>query len=66
MQDFISSTGVDGLRHVSDEAGDIWSEYGIASQPAWVFINDDGTATSLVSTLGENGLTSEIESLLAS
>ena len=66
MQDFISSTGVGGLRHVSDESGDIWREYEITSQPAWVFINDDGTSTSVASTLGENGLTSEIETLLAS
>ena len=66
MQDFISSTGVGGLRHVSDESGDIWRDYEITSQPAWVFINDDGTSTSVASTLGENGLTSEIETLLAS
>ena len=66
MQDFVSGTGVDGLRHVADGSGDIWSSYEITSQPAWVFINDDGTATTLVSALGEDRLAEQAEALLAS
>ncbi len=66
MQGFIDDTGVDGLRHVADESGDIWRSYDIGSQPAWVFINDDGTATRLISRLGEDGLIDEAEALLAS
>ena len=66
MQDFISSTGVEDLRHVSDETGDIWREYEITSQPAWVFINDDGTSTGVIGALGESRLANEIQALLDS
>ena len=63
--DFISSTGVDGLRHVSDESGDIWQQYEITSQPAWVFIDAEGNAETLISSLGEDGLRERVEALLA-
>jgi len=51
---------------VADERGDIWRRYEITSQPAWVFINDDGAASRLLGGLGESGLIDEIEVLLAS
>ena len=66
MQDFIASTGVGSLRHVSDESGDLWARYDIASQPAWVFINDDGAFTRSIGALGEDGLAREVQTLLSS
>ena len=66
MEAFVSDTGVGALRHVADESGDIWRRYEITSQPAWVFINDDGAASHLLGGLGESGLIDEIEVLLAS
>ena len=66
MEAFIDEVGVSALRHVADESGSIWMDYEVRSQPAWVFIDDDGTATSLIGALGEDGLADEIENLLAS
>jgi len=66
MERFVSTTDSGSLRHVADEASELWSQFGIASQPAWVFIHDDGSFTTVVSALGADGLTEEIQKLLDS
>lgn len=66
MEIFVTQTGVGGFPHVADEDGDIWETYDIGSQPAWVFINDDGSFESLLGALGEDGLSDRVETLLAS
>ncbi len=66
MQAFIDRHGLSGFDHVVDDDGSIWQRFGIVSQPAWIFVDDDGTARSLVGILGEDGLTAEIDRLVAS
>ncbi len=63
MQAFIDRHGVDGFDHLVDGDGSLWERFGIVTQPAWVFINDDGTAKTLVGILGEDGLNREIDEL---
>lgn len=66
MEAFVAETGVDGFAHAADVDGDIWETYDIGSQPAWVFINDDGTFDARLGALGEDGLSERIDELLAS
>lgn len=65
MKEFVAEFGVGGFEHVADEDVEIWKAYGITTQPAFVFINDDGTTETLISALGLEGLTSRVEALAA-
>ncbi|MEK9525347.1 MAG: hypothetical protein VWZ83_02980, partial [Acidimicrobiaceae bacterium] len=53
MEAFVADTGVDTFPHVTDIDGDVWEFYGIGSQPAFVFINDDGTFDTRLGSLDE-------------
>lgn len=44
---FVDEHGLGEMLHVVDEDGSLWSQYGVSYQPAWVFIDEDGT-TELV------------------
>ena len=44
IEAFVADTGVDTFPHAADIDGDVWEHYSISSQPAFVFINDDGAA----------------------
>lgn len=65
MEEFVAETGVDGFDHLADEDSEIWTTYGVTSQPAFVFINDDGSTETLISGLGLDGLTERVEALAA-
>ena len=66
MEEFVAEYGIGGFEHVADEDVEIWKAYEITSQPAFVFINDDGTSETLIASLGLEGLTSRVEALAAS
>ena len=66
IEAFVADTGVDTFPHAADVDGDVWDFYGIGSQPAFVFINDDGTFDTRLGSLDEDGLTERVEQLLAS
>ncbi len=65
MEEFVSERGVGAFDHVADEDSEIWATFGVTSQPAFVFINDDGTTETLISALGLEGLTQRVEALAA-
>jgi hypothetical protein len=44
---------------------DVWRAYGVTGQPAWAFVDDSGSVRVVLGRLGEQGLTSAIDSLLA-
>ena len=66
IEAFVADTGVDTFPHAADIDGDVWEFYGIGSQPAFVFINDDGTFDTRLGSLDEDRLTERVERLLAS
>ncbi len=66
IEGFVSSRGVDGFEHAVDDTGVVWFAYGVSSQPAVVFLIDDGSYTTHSGTLGVDGLVEGIEELLAS
>lgn len=63
MEEFVAENGVSGFDHIADEDTEIWAAYGVTSQPAFVFINDDGSSETLISALGVEGLTERVEAL---
>lgn len=65
-QGFVSNFGLGGMTHVFDPDGSLWGRVGISYQPAWIFVNDDGTATLVPGALGEERLTEELDKLIAS
>ena len=65
MRAFVERHGLDGFDHLVDDDGALWERFGIVTQPAWVFVNDDGTVKTVVGILGEDGLRAE-DGLLAS
>lgn len=65
MEAFVEETGTGGFAHVVDADGDIWSSYGVISQPAFAFVDDDGSVELHVGPLGEQGLTERLEALTA-
>lgn len=40
---FVEEHGLGDMLHVVDEDGSLWAQYGVSYQPAWVFIDEDGT-----------------------
>lgn len=42
MAAFVEDFDMDGFEHVADITGQIWAAYGVAAQPSYVFINDNG------------------------
>lgn len=65
MQAFIDRHGIGGFDHLVDDDGSLWERFGIVTQPAWIFVNDDGTTKTLVGILGEDGLRAEIDELVS-
>ncbi|MCY9785249.1 redoxin domain-containing protein [Nocardiopsis sp. EMB25] len=56
MRQFTADTSTDGLRHIVDADGTVWSGFGVASQPAFAFLRPDGTFTTVTGTLAEDDL----------
>lgn len=65
MDDFVVETGTAGFIHIADLDGSIWSTFGVFAQPAFAFINDDGSVETFVGSLGKQALTEQIDELLA-
>jgi thiol-disulfide isomerase/thioredoxin len=66
MEDFVSDTDTGSLTHVVDDSGDIWSSYEVAAQPAFAFIDDDGSYEVVIGAMGEEALTERMTALAAS
>lgn len=52
MLTFVSERGVSGFPHADDPQGQLWSAFSVVSQPAWAFINSDGTYEVYSGALG--------------
>jgi thiol-disulfide isomerase/thioredoxin len=42
---FVDEHGVGGFRHVYDTDGSLWELFGVTGQPAFAYVDDDGTFT---------------------
>ncbi|MBM3717670.1 MAG: hypothetical protein FJW53_01695 [Actinobacteria bacterium] len=51
------------FRQIDDSGADVFSRYGIASQPAWVFVTRSGKATVSTGALGPEDLERALRAL---
>ena len=65
FKDWGTSRQVDAFDHITDPDGEVWREYGITGQPAFIFLNDDGTELGRTGALGLDGLTERVNELVA-
>ena len=65
MEAFVEQFGVGAFPHVIDDDGSLWAEFDVSSQPAFAFIDDDGTITVHNGPLGAEELTARVEELRA-
>jgi hypothetical protein len=65
FEQWIRDRGVGGFNHIADPDGEIWRQFRITSQPAFVFINNDGTIDTRIGAMGLEGLTTRINELIA-
>ena len=65
VTNFVEERGVSAFQHVFDDRLDVWRAFGVTSQPAWVFIDAEGNAETLIAGLGEDGLRERVEALIA-
>lgn len=65
MQEFVSDTGTDGFTHVADSDGTLWTQFGVVSQPSFVFVSADGSAERVTGGLDAGQLRQAAESLVA-
>lgn len=63
---WVASNNVDAFDHIADVDQVVWQEFGIRSQPAFAFINDDGVAETHVGKLGPESLSARVIQLIAS
>lgn len=64
MAQFVSDTGVGSFAQLADLDGSIWNAFGIYGQPAFAFINNDGTVQVFVGSLDKRSLTERFEQLI--
>ncbi len=60
---FIDGFNVGEFDHVFDEDLSIWAEFGVLTQPAFVFLDAEGNATVVNGAMGADGLRSQLASL---
>lgn len=64
MVDFVDDTGTGAMTHVADLDGAIWSAFGVYGQPAFAFIDDDGSIEVFIGGLGGDALAERIDQLI--
>lgn len=63
---FIEEHGVGGFSHVYDTDGSIWQSFGVTGQPAFAWVNDDGTVTVKQGGIGKWDVLKKAQELAAS
>jgi hypothetical protein len=65
MQAFVDEFGL-GFQQAVTEDGSLWARFGVAYQPAWVFVDDSGETTVVPYELGRADLEATLDDLIAS
>jgi hypothetical protein len=64
MEEFVTRHDLDGVPHIADPDGEIWQLFGVAAQPAWVFVDGEtGDAERVLGTLSNGDLRQHIDAL---
>ncbi len=62
MESFVSRNSLQGLTHIPDVDGELWTRFGVSEHRTYVLINDDGTW----SRTGYGSLDADVANLIAS
>lgn len=62
MNDFIARHGLT-FPSVDDQAGAVFASFGVAGQPAWVFLDDTGDGTRVLGSLSDSQLEAAIAAI---
>ena len=65
MQAFVDEYGL-GFQQAVTEDGSLWVRFGVAYQPAWVFVDDSGETTVVPYELDQADLERTLDELIAS
>ncbi|SFB95208.1 TlpA family protein disulfide reductase [Streptomyces aidingensis] len=60
---FVNTFGLDGFDHARDVDGSLWTDFGVASQPAFAFISKSGSVEVVPGSLDEQELDSRLAEL---
>ena len=64
MEKFVARHGFGEARHIADVDGQVWRQFGIAGQPAWVFIDGgSGDRERVLGAIPTGQLTARLEAL---
>jgi thiol-disulfide isomerase/thioredoxin len=63
---FVDDHGVGGFKHVYDTDGSIWELFGVTGQPAFAYVDDDGTFTVQQGGIGKWDVLNNARELAAS
>jgi peroxiredoxin len=66
MRTFVADHQLDGFEHAVDADGSLWARFGVTSQPAAAFIDDDGSVDVVPGTMSAADLNDRIQQLLDS
>jgi len=64
MQGFVDAFSL-GFPQAVSEDGSLWARFGVAYQPAWVFVNDDGRSQVIPGAIPEHDLKKILDQLIA-
>lgn len=63
---FVDEHDLGTIPHAIDPDRSLWSRFGVSYQPAWVFIDDDGSVEIHAGALSAEALDARLEALAAS
>jgi hypothetical protein len=63
MREFVAEFALDEVLHIVDDDGTIWGRFGVAYQPAWVFIAPDGTIEVVAGAIPDGELESRLTAI---
>ena len=66
MEGFVADNAVGEFEHLIDIDGVIWSELEIFDQPAFAFVNDDGSVDVNIGSFEEAELAERVQALIDS
>ena len=64
MREFVADTGTGGFMHVVDGDGSLWQRFGIVAQPAFAFVDADGSVETFAGSLDAGALRQAVGELL--
>lgn len=65
IADFVDEFGLGGFEHIADTRSEIWQAFGVNAQPAYVFINNDGTIARQIGAMDDEAFLLALEQLTA-